>query len=125
MSKEGQPVGWPEKEFPERPGLAKWRKVVTESSHSAAFGGTQVWTAQLDSSPGVIWSLLHSILTRIYAEPFPALHGKFWNKDDLMISLVSTNLREELSWLMQLNSNQKGRGILPSLKWLGDISGHL
>lgn len=61
--------------------------------------------AQLDSSSGVICLLLHSVLTRVYAEPFLAFHWKFWHKDDLMISLVSPKLREEQSWLMQLNLN--------------------
>lgn len=61
--------------------------------------------ARLDSSSGVICLLLHSVLTRVYAEPLLALHWKFWHKDDLMISLVSAKLREEQSWLMQLNLN--------------------
>ena len=106
MSKEGQPVGWPEKEFGQSaPGWPSGRQSSRNPLHSAAFGGTQMWTAQLESSPGVICLLLHSVLTRFYAEPFPALHGKFWHKDDLMISLVSAKLREEQSWPMQLNLN--------------------
>ena len=48
MSKEGQPVGWPEKDFPERPGFAKWGKVVTKSS---PFGSIW-WDTGVDSPTG-------------------------------------------------------------------------
>ena len=77
------------------------------------------------SSLRIIHSPHHTVLTIVYAEPFPGILGKFWYKDDLRISLVSAKLREEQNWLMWLNLNQRGYGVLSRLNWLGGISGHL